>query len=182
MSRQEYEPIFLKVAKQSLMEERWQKGGVICPCCEQRSKVYKRSINGSMVVGLKRMLKLGPNNYHHLYKSILAKGKFFVSGDVTKLRYWKLLEKKPESKEELEAKGMTSFGYWKLTKKGIDFLFNKIKVPKYAMVYDTSCLGFEGDLVSVLDCMGKKFSYSEIMAEISYPFSEQFSLDLEGVL
>ena len=39
----------------------------------------------------------------------------------------------------------------------------KLKVQKYARIYNDCCLGLEGDLVGIRDALGTKFDYDELM-------------------
>jgi hypothetical protein len=55
-------------------------------------------------------------------------------------------------------------GFRRLTERGIAFARNELDVPKYAHVYDGRVLDNDGEYVSILDCLGKRFDYGELMA------------------
>jgi hypothetical protein len=80
-------------------------------------------------------------------------------GDYGKLAYWGLVESMPVAPEI--DKG--SSGQWKITKKGVDFSAGNIKVPSHALIYNNTVMGFSTGLVDINKCLGKRFSYSEIM-------------------
>ena len=44
--------ITLASAKQLVTDGRYEAGGIICPCCDQRVKVYRRKITSPMAAGL----------------------------------------------------------------------------------------------------------------------------------
>jgi hypothetical protein len=82
-------------------------------------------------------------------------------GDECKLRYWGLIEPMPDV---LRDDGSPRVGMWRLTRQGVLFAQNRIRVPSHARVYDGRCLGFdETKQVSVIDALGTRFNYSELM-------------------
>jgi hypothetical protein len=42
-------------------------------------------------------------------------------------------------------------------------VLNRSLVPTYAQIYDGRCLGYDGEPVSIVDALGKKFDYHELM-------------------
>lgn len=132
-------------------------GGASCPCCTQFAKVYKRKINAGMARSLISLHRLSASSeWIHVPTALSAR-----SREEGKLRYWGLLE---EEKERREDGGRA--GYWRVTDKGHQFALNRITVPKYAKVYDDRFRGLEGDPRSIIDALGDKFDYNELMGQI----------------
>lgn len=136
---------------QSLVDGAW------CPCCDQWAKIYRWKLYGSAI----RLL-------HGLYEWASANGSEFVhsrdvkrpgqGGDGTQLRHWGLVEQEKERRPD----GGRS-GFWRITVKGVAFLKDQTKIPKYAYVYNGEVLSLSGDLVSVRDIIGNTFNYDEMM-------------------
>ena len=76
-----------------------------------------------------------------------------------KLRYWGLAVEESEERED----GGRS-GWWMLTPLGVGFVKNLVRVPSHARVYDGRLLGLVGENVNIVDCLGEKFSYVELMS------------------
>jgi hypothetical protein len=135
--------------------------GVICPCCHKYVKVYKRSINATMVRALfvfydKKGRWVNLENYLKTDKKL---GSIIRGGEWCKLKCWDLIEKSEDVKEE---GGRSSF--FRITDKGCAFIEEMLDVPKYAFVFNNEVVGFDEDnTVSVQDCLKKKFDYDELM-------------------
>lgn len=128
--------------------------GETCPCCTQFAKVYKRKITSTAAAGMIALYRSCGQNYGHI-ATIMNR----QQGDETKLAYWELIEE-----ERVFRPDGGRAGYWRVTDKGVVFLQNQITVPKYARVYDGRVLGLDGDEVGIIDCLGQKFNYRELMA------------------
>jgi hypothetical protein len=127
--------------------------GEHCPCCTQFAKVYKRRIHASMAATLIRMYRAVPPEQFMYLPDIPQKAR-----DCTFLRYWDLI-----AEESVVRPDGGRAGWWRVTREGHLFVRGEVFTPKYARVYDGRCLGFEGDAVSIHDCLGKKFNYRELM-------------------
>jgi len=96
-----------------------------CPCCGQVAKVYRRSITGAMVFQLKVLYRHGPLVSREWNRLNVEGGLGQAGvGDMTKLAYWGLIAKDRESSK------------WHVTRKGYNFLFWDLEIPRYAYVYD----------------------------------------------
>ncbi len=82
-------------------------------------------------------------------------------GDLSKLRHWNLIEEK----DERRADGGRA-GWWRITDEGEQYLQNKLSVPKYVLIYNGRILGFDGPNVSIMDALGTKFNYQQLMAGV----------------
>ena len=131
--------------------------GTDCPCCGQFVKLYKRKLAATPSRMLIRLYSLldGWNHVSEIVKGISSTG----SNDFSKLAYWKLIEEKGN----LNNDGKKNSGYWKITKKGRDFVENKIRIPSYVLIYNTKCYGFSDDETTIIGALGEKFSYNELM-------------------
>jgi len=149
----------MNFSNMSLEEARqWLRGqvndGVRCPCCHQFAKVYRRRINSGMARSLIRMFQRGRQEWIHIPTVLPAK-----SREEGKLAYWKLVE---ESEEQREDGGRA--GWWRVTDKGKAFIFRKIKLPKYAVIYNATLLRLDNtELVDIQDCLGVRFNLAELM-------------------
>lgn len=166
MEKMEIDNLFTTVTEAQTWVNANKEIGCICPVCEQVAKIYKRNIYSTPcrdLIKLYRLQKKGdPAVYYH-YTKFLSN----ASGDFAKLTYWGLVEKKPLEVTDEDKK---SSGYWRMLPKGILFVENKIKVPKYIFIYDTKLVGLatNDNEVSIFDALGKKFNYSELMNGVFY--------------
>jgi len=131
--------------------------GCVCPCCNQHVQVYNRKLNSGMAITLIRIYKNVGNEWVHV-KEFLRTKKFSNSHDWTLLRHWDLLEEKDEKCPDQKCSGI-----WRITRKGIDFVRGKIEVPKFFYMYNKKAHGFSDEFVNINDCLGDRFSYSELM-------------------
>lgn len=127
-----------------------------CPVCTQFTKVYKRSITTTMARDLILMRRIaGDGAWFHMPTLVGHEG-----GDVTKLRYWGLIEMEEGHHRE---DGSPRHGHWRITLKGIQFVDRETHVAKYAHVFDGRCLKLSGGPVMIGACLGKRFDYNELM-------------------
>lgn len=132
-------------------------GGCLCPCCHQLVRVWKHSINSSLARTLIRMYAIGgvQRDYVHIMRDIHLSTMYGI------LRYWGLIEPKDESAlDDKKASGM-----WKLTETGASFVKRQTTVPKHILVYNDQVYKRSPDTVSIVECLGKKFSYAELMGD-----------------
>lgn len=127
--------------------------GVQCPACGQRAKIYPRTIHATMARELIHIYRTQGTGWFHLPSVIGHNG-----GDVTKCRYWGLLQEDDARRED----GGRA-GHWHLTGLGVDFVKGRVSVAKHAHLYNGKLLGLTGDQVRITDCLGKKFNYAVLM-------------------
>ena len=165
----------IKAGQDYVYESMQEAGGGTCPCCSQTVKLYKRGLNGPMAVMLILLHKMNDGT-HWTYVGDWRKAaavKFdnnmdFGGGDYGKLLYWGLVEKQPLQP------GMNnkSSGQWKMTPKGRDFVLGRTdldKVPSHALVYNGEVVGFSDTEVTIQECLGTRFDYSELMEATRAP-------------
>lgn len=129
-----------------------------CPCCGRYAQVYKRRIYSTPAAQLILLKTLnGANEFVHSSR-LLFNGTTSV-GDFAKAKYWELIEEKPNTSDEKNRSG-----YWKLTELGFRFVLGDIVIPEYVYIFDDKVIEWAGKDVSIKDCLGKKYNYSELMA------------------
>lgn len=148
--------------------------GATCPCCAQFVKLYKRPFNKSMAYVLLliaryyRRVEVQPDEWLHVpsYIAEVAVGNprraAAVRGDWAKLKFWGLIEEKPETRSD----GSPRVGYWRLTALGRQFVAREIKVPSHVYLYNGEPLQRAVERqITIDDALGTEFSYAEIMGE-----------------
>lgn len=147
----------LKEARKHLLASGRQ--GAVCPCCSQFVKLYKRKFNTVMARGLISLYHLsdGKTHFHHV-SAIMTKISPTGSNDFHKLRYYDFIREQVNSDPKKK-----TFGYWRITQKGIDFVMNKSTVKEYMLIYNTKLKGMEGEEIDIKKALGNKFNYSQLM-------------------
>ena len=131
--------------------------GADCPCCTQFAKVYRRSLNSSMARSLVIMYREHGVNWQDKIATLKAAHVEHAADDA-KLRYWGL-----NQEDDRRTDDGRHAGWWRVTAKGGMFVRGLITVPKYAIVFDTKCLGLDGPQVTIRDCLGDRFNLRELM-------------------
>lgn len=140
------------------LHENWEKPeGVSCPCCGQKVKIYKRTINHSIAAMLIKLYKLTrlTNDYVHI-KDLYLDGR--RGSDFGILKHRGLITQKDND----DPKKKTS-GYWRLTAKGQRFVEGREVQQKYISLYNNHFYGYSGPYISIVDCLGEYFDYRELM-------------------
>lgn len=151
--------VLLKDARKYVQNKRFQ--GVICPCCDQNARVYKRRLTQSMVYALISFYRVGgTTNWVH-GPTITGAHR----GEEARLQYWGLT--KPADMESKPIGGIK--GYWKVTRRGQLFLQKKVSVPSYALVYNARSFGLRGDPLKITDVLGMKFDLKTLLADFADP-------------
>jgi len=128
--------------------------GCKCPGCGQEVKKYRRVLGVQMarfLIALYRAPKL-PDGWIDI-RTLDVRG-----GDYAKTLYWGLVE----LRGNVDPKKRKS-GFWRLTPKGLLFIHDQVRVPKYALVYNHRCLGFSNQDTGIRQALGQKFSYEKLM-------------------
>lgn len=128
-----------------------------CPCCGRFSKMYRRQINSGVAIQLIKLYRLGGAS-EYIHASLLINKGVSGAGDLTKAKYWGLIQSKTHTPSEKK-----SSGYWKLTEMGIDFVKHDVEIKKCALVFDDNVIGFEGNYINITQCLGEKFDYQQLM-------------------
>jgi hypothetical protein len=131
--------------------------GVICPCCGQFVKRYKRKLNSGMAKVLIDLYRHGKTKEVNV-KGFLRENRYKNNHDWTLLRYWGLI-KSHNNEEEKDS------GVWSITERGLDFILCRLSVPKYVLIFNSKMIGLEGDSSSIIDALGRHFNYKELMSQ-----------------
>lgn len=143
-------------AKQHLEDNK--EKGVECPCCERMYKVWRKKPISTAVASMIRLHRLQgeSDNYVHLDKfNVVKKDRNF-----NQLVNWKLVEPQKNDDENKRASG-----YWRLTEAGKEFVKGNLTIKKYVFTLNNKVIGYSTERVSVSGCLGKKFSYIELMTD-----------------
>jgi hypothetical protein len=82
-----------------------------------------------------------------------------AGGDVSKLRYWDLLEAQKGRRED----GSDRVGFYRITDLGRKFVENKAAVPRYAYVYNQLLLRMSDEMTTIEEALGDRFDYGRLM-------------------
>jgi hypothetical protein len=137
--------------------------GATCPCCTQFAKVYKRKMTSASVRAIMALYWAAGREWGHL-PTIVRERVPDIShqgGYMNLSVHWGLMEEE----RTLRPDGGRA-GFWRVTDLGEAWLRDQTTVPKYALIYDSRCLGRRGVPVGVRDALGSKFSYDDLMAGV----------------
>lgn len=134
--------------------------GYRCQCCGQFVKEYARKLNSSMARVLILIYKSGNFDYLHVEDFLKKLNRGDLRADFHKLRYWGLLKKKIENREDGSARN----GFYQITTSGIWFVEGKVTVQEKILVFNNDFKGFAGDQINIHQALGNKFSYKELMS------------------
>lgn len=146
------EPDWSLGAAKAWLLERLEEGAT-CPCCTQFSKVYKRKINSTMARAL-ITLYLSSDGEEFVHTATLPGD----THEMSQLSWWGLV-----LEERLLRPDGGRAGHWRLTHKGRLFVLGSVTVPARARVYDGRVLSLVGQQVTIEDCLGSRFNYTELM-------------------
>lgn len=141
--------------------------GAVCPCCDQLVKHYPRSIHSSMALTL-ILVTRRTRDFVHVARLLASAGfkpelvaATAGGGDFSKLRFWNMVE----AQTGLRVDGSNRNGFWRVTPLGVDFVNDRIKVPRRVVLFDNRFLRFEdlNDLIGIRDCLGDRFDYRKLM-------------------
>ena len=167
MSNREQPGVSLLDAKRWLMP--LIKDGAHCPCCGQLAKVYRRRISAYMCRVLLAMYRKGGIT-EWVYLPDIARS---IKGgrDESFLGFWRLME---ENQDKRADGGRV--GWWRVTRKGEQFIRGEIGVIQYVHVYDNRAVHgfgtpgsagwwptFTGPEVTLIDALRVRFNYADLM-------------------
>lgn len=140
------------------LRENWEVG-TPCPCCGQHVKLYKRSLTSgqaqALIILYRYMVQNPDEEYVHVSTFNTTA---FRGGDFAKLRYWRLIE----ASENVDTDKKDS-GLWRITERGVEFVTGERYIPKRVHLYNGKIVGWSEDNIDIVDALGTKFSYEELM-------------------
>lgn len=140
--------------------------GLRCPCCDQFAKLYERKLIATASRPIIALYREAGMDYAHL-PTIMRYRLPDIShqgGYANMSAHWGLIEEDGRSRED----GGRA-GWWRVTEKGRDWIFERSRVPAYALIYDNLCLGFKGPDISIRESLGERFDYEEAMGPAIIP-------------
>lgn len=132
--------------------------GFKCPCCGRYSQRYRRKLNTNMCMVLISLYKSNVREFVHVEKWLQEQG-LPRSGDFHKLVHWGLLDKLVEDRED----GSSRNGYYRLNGRSLLFVEGKLPVHEKAVILNGKFQEFEGELVTIQQCLPEKFNYENLM-------------------
>jgi len=129
-----------------------------CPVCDRWGKLYRRGINANMARHLIWLCLQDPREDGWIDVQRTAPDWMLRAPQIGTLRHWGMVLDAPVQ----GAKSRTA-GLWKPTAIGLEFAYNRISVPKYKYIYNDTVFDTEGPDITILDCIGEHFNYSELM-------------------
>ena len=151
------EDVYIRYLRDENKKERQKKEGTVCVVCDRYGKQYKRMLHSTPGRLLIALLQLSDGDImleFHL-KIIFRQARYIGGGsELCKLAYWLLAVQGHDR------------GFWKITQHGVQFAKGYVSIPKYVVIYNQVCLGYEDEIhtVSICDVLGKNFNYEELMS------------------
>ena len=130
-----------------------------CPCCDRWGKIYRRGLNSAMARALIWLVKQPDRGDGWVHVPDNAPPWLLRSNQLCTLHLWGLITSFSAADTKLASSGL-----WQATAKGLAFAQNTHRVPKYAYVYNNTVFDFDGEDVSIIDCLGDKYNYHSLMA------------------
>ena len=139
--------------------------GVDCPCCDQFAKVYKRKLSSAMaeaMIVIERATRDNRARPFHMGQLLDVRSSNRTArggGDPMRLRFHGLVDLVPGTRADESWR----VGYYTVTDLGVKFALDEYRAPKYAYMYAQECLGVSDEKISVVEALGNRFSYRELM-------------------
>ena len=133
--------------------------GVECPCCGRLAKRYVIKLNSTIaawLVALTRITEQGNTWAHAREASACVVGAGASAVGYAYLQHWGLVEQAD--------KDAGRSGHWRPTDFGVEFVRNRVLVPKCVVLWNNRLEGFGGELVTIRDALGSRFDLKELMA------------------
>ena len=141
--------------------------GGYCPCCDRWGKIYKRPLNSAMARSLIWLTQAPDRGDGWTHVPSTAPTWMLRSQQLATLHLWGLVVG-----FDSETK-LASSGLWKPTPLGVAFAENRVRVQRYVYVYNNEVRGFDGDEISIIDALGEKYNYQNIMANYNGTDSDE---------
>ena len=146
--------------RRRLTSQMWEQDGARCVCCGQLVKGYKRKLYAAQAVALIHLVQIaGPDRkWIHVRRQLPLMQGTKGGGDFSKLKYWDLIEGKPNMTDPTKNQS----GIWRPTPWGVKFAYGRKEVPAWVNVYDDQAVEFSDKLVSIHDVLPDGFDYEDI--------------------
>jgi hypothetical protein len=132
-----------------------------CPLCRQYVKVYRRKLTSASARAVIALYREGRLEWMHLPTVVKQRlpDVAHQGGYMTLSGHWGLIEEERAIRRDDGGRA----GFWRVTRHGERWLHRETTIPMYAHLYDSHCLRLEGEPVSILDALGTKFNWRELM-------------------
>lgn len=147
-----YDHMMLYEARRTLMSKVRLGLAPRCPLCHRLVKVYKRPINAGMCHSLISMYRQAGTAWIHIPSMVGSR-----SREEGKLQHWGLIEQSLEKRDDGGAAG-----YWRVTRRGEQFLRGELSVQRRAHILLNELQGFSGPMVNISQALGYKFDLMDI--------------------
>tara|TARA_Y100000310_G_C20386905_1_gene670870 strand:+ start:274 stop:735 length:462 start_codon:yes stop_codon:yes gene_type:complete len=134
--------------------------GIRCPCCDKYARRYRRRFNSTMARSLIWLVRASKNPPMFVDVPKYGPRELVRSNQLPTVRWWGMVEREESGNPDLKHSGL-----WRPTIAGISFAMCERMVESTAVTYDGELEALEGELISIDDALGKKFSYAEIMSQ-----------------
>jgi hypothetical protein len=136
--------------------------GVDCPCCFQFAKLYKRKLNSGMARSLIEIYHITrrSNGDGWIDLARMVNPRTILNREWSKLCFWGLLE----CRDSPPTPGRRHEKY-RITADGVEFVLMRRRVRRRVCIYNNVVLGFEGEEIDIVEALGSKFDYRELMSE-----------------
>lgn len=134
--------------------------GVVCPCCDQFVKLYRRQINVTMAKMLIKFYQMNQDEQRWYHISEITGSENTSGGDFAKLRFWGLVEEMEKDPDDTETR---TSGMWRITERGKLFARGELMVERYARIFNQKLYRMEGEMIDIRHSLGKRFDYEELM-------------------
>lgn len=149
----------LHIAQKFTEENCRTKEGVICPCCQQFFKLYKKGLHAEMAWFLIQLTQKWKRHMRYYTTREMFPKDHKATTEGVLLRHWGLIEVLPAHNT-----ANAPSGAFRPTDKGLQFVHGAITVPSHVHLLNNQCMGFSDKLVTIQQALGKKFDYEELMA------------------
>jgi len=132
--------------------------GMTCTCCNQFVKLYRRKVNAQQARSL--IWLCHAYNRKRDWIDLAREAPRFVieNRELPRLWYWGLVEQHREVPE-----GKRTSGLWRPLPPAGAYIWLRLSIPKYALIFDKTLYGFEGERLDIKAALGTKFDYYELM-------------------
>ena len=133
-----------------------------CPCCDRRTKAYRRPLNLTMLRSLSWLHKESQGS-RWVDLSSAAPRYVVATNQLPTVRWWGLAERNDADAKKAD---LRNAGLWRTTQRAALWLSGQIKVPKYIITYADEFIVFDGEAIGPRD-IDAHFSFSEIMQPLT---------------
>jgi hypothetical protein len=135
--------------------------GFTCNCCGSFVKIYKRRMNSNMALCLIALYRNQKNEFVKV-EDYLIKNGYQRCGDFSYLRHYGFIEALKEKREDNSPRN----GFYRITGLGRLFVEGKELAKEKFLIQNNKLLGFEGEDINIIDALGNKFNYNDLMRSV----------------